>query len=43
LAEKLSRKIEIDAARSSRDRSADRARYANANVSGMQYTKGRFA
>ena len=43
LAEKFGRQIEIDAARTSRYRCADRARQADADIGGMQHAERRFA
>ena len=43
LREQLGRQIEIDAARTARDRGADRARQADADVRGMQHAEGRLA
>ena len=43
LAEQFGRQIEIDAARTSRDRGADRTRQADADVGGMQHAERRLA
>src|SRR6185312_13445903 len=43
LTEQFGRQIEIDATRTARDRGADRTRYADADIGGMQHAEGRLA